>query len=84
MPSSKGSSQARDQTQVSRIRDGLVAKSYDSMDCHLPGSSFHGISQARILEWVAMSFFMDLPHLEIEPRSPALAGDLLHCRQILH
>ena len=27
------------------------------MDCSLPGSSFHGIFQARILEWVAISFF---------------------------
>ena len=27
----------------------------DPMDCSLPGSSFHGIFQARILEWVAMS-----------------------------
>ena len=26
------------------------------MDCHLPGSSVHGISQARILEWVAIFF----------------------------
>ena len=26
------------------------------MDCSLPGSSVHGISQARILEWVATSF----------------------------
>ena len=26
------------------------------MDCSPPGSSVHGISQARILEWVAMSF----------------------------
>ena len=25
------------------------------MDCNLPGSSVHGIHQARILEWVAMS-----------------------------
>ena len=25
------------------------------MDCNLPGSSVHGISQARILEWVAIS-----------------------------
>ena len=37
---------------------GLVAKSCltlcDLMDCHPPGSSVHGISQARILEWVAM------------------------------
>ena len=28
----------------------------DPMDCKLPGSSVHGISQARILEWVAISF----------------------------
>ena len=27
------------------------------MDCSLPGSSVHGISQARILEWVAFPFF---------------------------
>ena len=26
------------------------------MDCRLPGSSLHGILQARILEWVAISF----------------------------
>ena len=26
------------------------------MDCSPPGSSFHGISQARILEWVSISF----------------------------
>ena len=28
----------------------------DPMDCSLPGSSVHGIFQARILEWVATSF----------------------------
>ena len=28
----------------------------DPMDCSLPGSSVHGISQARVLEWVAISF----------------------------
>ena len=38
----------------------LVAQSYltlcDPMDCSLPGYSVHGILQARILEWVAISF----------------------------
>ena len=38
----------------------LVAKSCptlcEHMDCSLPGSSVHGISQARTLEWVAISF----------------------------
>ena len=37
-----------------------VAQSYlalcDLVDCNLPGSSIHGIFQARILEWVAISF----------------------------
>ena len=28
----------------------------DHMDCSLPGSSLHGILQARVLEWVAISF----------------------------
>ena len=30
---------------------------WDPMDCSLPGSSVYGISQARILEWAAASFF---------------------------
>ena len=38
----------------------LVIKSYptpcDPMGCSLPGSSVHGILQARILEWDAISF----------------------------
>ena len=29
---------------------------WDPMDCSLPGSSVHGIFQARILEWVARPF----------------------------
>ena len=28
----------------------------DPMDCSLPGSSVHGIFQARVMEWVAISF----------------------------
>ena len=38
-----------------------------------PGSSVHGISQARILKWVAIPSPGDLPNPEIEPASPALA-----------
>ena len=33
----------------------------DPMDCSLPGSSVHGILQARILEWVAISFAKESP-----------------------
>ena len=29
---------------------------WDPVDCSLPGSSAHGISQEKILEWVAISF----------------------------
>ena len=28
----------------------------DPMDCSLPGSSVHGIYQARVLEWIAIAF----------------------------
>ena len=45
---------------IANIYCSLAAKSCltlcDPMDCTLPGSSVHGISQARILEWVAISF----------------------------
>ena len=50
---------------------------WDPMDCSPPGSSVHGISQARILQWVAISFSRDLPDSGIEPAtpvSPVLAG----------
>ena len=30
----------------------------DPMDCSLPGSSVHGIFQARVLEWGAIAFPM--------------------------
>ena len=46
----------------------------DPMDWSLPDSSVHGISQARILEWVDIPPPGDLPNPGIEPKSPALAG----------
>ena len=49
----------------------------DPMDCSLPGSSAHGILQARIPEWVAISFSRDLSDPGIKPRSPALQADSL-------
>ena len=39
---------------------------WDSMDCSPPGSSVHGLSQTRILEWVDISIYTS-------PASPALA-----------
>ena len=68
MPFSRGSSQPRDQTQVYCIAGIFFikcvhAKSLESfltlcnpMDHSPPGSSVHGILQARILEWVAIPF----------------------------
>ena len=50
------------------------------MDCSPPGSPVHGISQARILEWVAIFFPGDLPDPGTEPASlmsPALAGRIV-------
>ena len=49
----------------------------DPMDCSLPGSSVHGILQARILEWVAFPFSRESSQPGIEPRSPALRADSL-------
>ena len=46
-----------------KISKGLISEVaqscptlHDPMDCSLPGSSVHGILQARVLEWVAISF----------------------------
>ena len=33
----------------------------DPMDCSLPGSSVHGILQARVLEWGAIAFSRGSP-----------------------
>ena len=77
IPFSRGSSQPRDLICISCIgRRILITLSYqgerelvaqlcltvcDSMDCSLPGSSIHGILQARILEWVAIPFSKGSP-----------------------
>ena len=47
------------------------------MDCSLPGSSVHGIFQARILKWVAFPPLGDHSNPGMEPRSPALLADSL-------
>ena len=45
----------------------------DLMDCSLPGSSVHGILQARILAWIALPFSRG----SSQPRSPTLQVDSL-------
>ena len=49
----------------------------DLMDCSLPGSSVHGILQARILEWVAMLFTRGSSRPRDQTWSPALQADSL-------
>ena len=51
----------------------------DPMDCSLPGSPVHGISQMRILEWVAIFFLqgISLPNSGIKPETSALQMDSL-------
>ena len=59
----------------------LVAQSnltlHDPMDCSLPGFSIHSILQARLLEWVAISFSRG----SSPPRDQTQVS---HCRQILY
>ena len=45
--------------------------------CSLPGSSIQGIFQARVLEWVAISFSRGSSQPKIEPRSPTFQAGAL-------
>ena len=60
-----------------RVSHSVMFDSYSFMDGSLPGSSVHGILQARILEWVVMSPSGDLPDPGIKPRSSTLQEDSL-------
>ena len=74
----------------------LYPTSCDPMDCNSPGSSVHGISQGRILEWAAISYSRDFSYPWIEPTalvSPTLAvrffttappGKPKHCEKSKH
>ena len=53
----------------------VVSNSLQPHDCSLPGSSVHGILQARILEWVAVPSSKGSSQPRIEPKSPALQMD---------
>ena len=67
IPFCRGPSRHRDRTWVlphyrqllyhlSREVTQLCPTLCDPMDCSLPGSSVHGIFQAMVLEWIAISF----------------------------
>ena len=51
----------------------VVSNSLYPMDCSPPGSSVHRISQARILEWIAISFSRGFSP-GIKPQSLAFIG----------
>ena len=53
----------------------------DPMDCNSPGSSVHGVLQARILEWVAILSHSFLQGIFLTKGSNP---GLLHCRKILY
>ena len=49
----------------------------DPMDCSPPGSSIHGILQARILEWVAISFSRGSSRPRDQTQVSRIAADAL-------
>ena len=55
----------------------VVPNSWRPMDSNPPGSSVHGSFQARVLEWVAVSFSKGSSQPWIESRSPAWQADYL-------
>ena len=61
--------------------EGEVAQSCptlcDTMDCSLPGFAVRGILQARILEWVTISFSRGSSQPRDQTRSPTLEADAL-------
>ena len=54
-----------------------MSDSLQPTNCSPPGSSVHGIVQARVLEWGAIPFSGDLPDPGIQPGSPAWQADSL-------
>ena len=50
----------------------------NAMDCSLPGSSLHGIFQARVLEWGAIAFSVKVPNANQIHRIPVI----LNCKLI--
>ena len=50
-------------------------------DCSPPGSSVHGVLQARMLEWASLPSFQGI--FPTQGSNPCLLP-FLHCRQILH
>ena len=52
-----------------------MSDSRDPMDCSLPGSSVHGIFQARVLEWGTIAFSAKLAGVVEVAGGPVISGD---------
>ena len=65
---------------VERKKESEVTQSCptlcDPMDCSLPGSSVHGIFQAIVLEWIAISFSREFS----QPRVPTWVSHIVDRR----
>ena len=59
---------------VEWFRPQVVSNSCDPMDCSSPGSSVRGIFQARVLEWVAVSFSRGSTQHRDRTQVPCIAG----------
>ena len=68
-------SQSRDDGVLSRFS---CVRLCDPMDCSLPGSSIHGILQARTLEWVALPSSRGSSQPRDRTRIFCIAGSLYH------
>ena len=55
----------------------------DPIDCRLPGSSVHGILQARILEWVAYPFSRESSQPRNRTGVSCIAGGLFPSANVL-
>ena len=56
----------------------------DSLDSSPPASFARGIFQARLLEWIAISFSRGTSRLRDWTKVSCAVDNLLHCRQILY
>ena len=51
---------------------------HDPMDCSPPGSSVHGIFQARVLEWGAIDVSVKYTKLYIFKEYSSISFDIIH------
>ena len=58
------------------LSHSVMSNSCDPIDCSLPGSSVYGILQARILEWVTISFSRGSSRLRKRTWVSSIAGRL--------